>query len=63
VFHIIIDVVIGFSPDQYTVDESDGSVTYTVALLSDELAFDVVVEFFTEDGSAEGKTTCFTCSS
>jgi hypothetical protein len=55
VFHIIIDVVIGFNPDQYTVDESDGSVNFTVAVLSGELAFDVVVKFFTEDGSAEGR--------
>jgi hypothetical protein len=54
-FPIKIDVVIGFNPDQYIVDESDGSVNFTVAILSGELAFDVVVEFFTEDGNAEGK--------
>jgi hypothetical protein len=51
--------VIGFNPDQYTVDESVGSVNFTVTVLSGELAFDVMVEFFTEDDSAEGKTLCF----
>jgi hypothetical protein len=54
--------VIGFNPDQYTVDESDGSVNFTVAVLSGELELAVVVEFFTEDGSAEGRTLCFTYS-
>jgi hypothetical protein len=47
--------VVGFNPDQYIVDESDGSVNFTVAVLSGELTFDIVVEFFTEDGSAEGR--------
>ena len=47
-------VVIGFQPDQYTVDEGAGSVNFTVLVIDGELDFDVVVEFFTEDGSAQG---------
>ena len=51
-FHTV--VVIGFQPDQYTVDEGAGSVNFTVLVIDGELDFDVVVEFFTEDGSAQG---------
>ena len=47
-------VVIGFQPDQYTVDEGAGSVNFTVLVIDGQLDFDVVVEFFTEDGSAQG---------
>ena len=47
-------VVIGFQPDQYTVDEGAGSVNFTVLVIDGQLDFDVVVEFFTEDDSAQG---------
>ena len=47
-------VVIGFQPDQYTVDEGAGSVNFTVVVIDGQLDFDVVVEFFTEDDSAQG---------
>ena len=52
IFHAV--VVIGFQPDQYTVDEGAGSVNFTVLVIDGELDFDVVVEFFTEDDSAQG---------
>ena len=52
IFHTV--VVIGFQPDQYTVDEGADSVNFTVVVIDGELDFDVVVEFFTKDGSAQG---------
>ena len=59
--------MIGFQPDQYTVDEDAGSVNFTVVVIDGELGFDVVVEFFTEDGSAQGmyirkKSEAYFCS-
>ena len=51
-FHTV--VVIGFQPDQYTVDEDAGSVNFTVLVIDGQLGSDVVVVFFTEDGSAQG---------
>ena len=49
---INIAVTIGFDPDQYSVNEDDGSVSLTVRVLAGELARAVSVNFFTVDGSA-----------
>ena len=45
-------MTIGFDPDQYSVNEDDGSVSLTVRVLAGELARAVSVNFFTVDGSA-----------
>ena len=49
------DVVIGFSPVQFTVNESAGAVNFTIGILSGTLSLDVVVKFYTESITAEGK--------
>ena len=45
-------VTIGFDPDQYSVNEDDGSVSLTVQVLAGELARAVSVNFLTQDGTA-----------
>ena len=45
-------VTIGFDPDDYTVNETDGSVTLMVRLISGILERDVIVNFETTPGSA-----------
>ena len=45
-------MTIGFDPDEYFVNEEDGSVSLTVRVLAGELARTVSVNFFTEDGTA-----------
>ena len=45
-------VTIGFDPDDYTVNETDGSVTLMVRLISGVLERDVIVNFETTPGSA-----------
>ena len=47
-------VIIGFVPDEYQVNEAEGVVTFRIELITGVLDKDLVVEFFTEDGSAEG---------
>ena len=47
---------IGFTPTQYSGVESEGSIEFTVAVAFPEnLTTEVVVEFYTENGSAQGK--------
>lgn len=45
---------IGFEETQYTVNESFGEVTVSVAVLSGDLSSDVVVRLDTTERSAEG---------
>ena len=47
-------VVIGFLEEVYTVNESDGQVVVTVAVLGGQLSRTVEVELLTQDGSATG---------
>ncbi len=47
-------VVIGFLPDLYSVNEGDGVVIFTVAVISGTLGFDVTLDFSTTSGSALG---------
>ncbi len=56
------ELIIGFDSDSYTVSESDGTVSFIVRILSGTIdgrtpSSDVVVEFFTGDGSALGELT------
>ncbi len=44
--------VIGFDPISYVVNETDGTVTFTVKVLNGTLERSVFVTFFTSDGSA-----------
>ena len=46
--------VIGFEPADYTVDESAGTVNFTITLISGTISKDVLVEFFTNDSTAAG---------
>ena len=48
----ITDVTIGFLPDDYSVNEADGTVTLTVRVLAGQLARPVEVDFTTQDGTA-----------
>ena len=52
-FHLIA-VTIGFENTFYSVDESSGSLTVDVAVLSGDLSRDVVVRFDTRRDSATG---------
>ena len=52
---VFAGVVIGFVPDQYSANEVDGFITFRMELLIGVLVEDVVVEFYTESGSAEGE--------
>ena len=45
-------MTIGFDPDDYTVNEADGSVSLMVRLISGVLEREVVVDFQTTPGSA-----------
>ena len=45
-------MTIGFDPDEYTVNESDGSVIMMVRLISGVLEREVVVDFETTPGTA-----------
>ena len=51
-FFFTIAVTIGFRPQNYTVNEEDGSVTFTILLISGTLERDVTVPFFTSSGTA-----------
>ena len=46
------DVVIGFRPDTYEVDESAGEITLTVEVISGVLTDDVTLSYTTVEGSA-----------
>ena len=48
----VTDVTIGFLPDDYSVNEADGTVTLTVRVLAGQLARPVEVDFTTRDGTA-----------
>ena len=50
----LLGIVIGFSPSHYTVDESAGSVNFTVEIFNGILESDLLVEFYTERDSTEG---------
>ena len=56
-FLLSIGVTIGFVETLYSVDENDGSIVVTVAVLSGELSEDVVVGFNTQDDTATGLLT------
>lgn len=47
--------MIGFERTVYTVDENDGEVVVSVAVLEGEVTGDVVVQFTTPSGSARCK--------
>ena len=47
--------MIGIVPGDYSANEEDGVVSFRVELMGGVLANDVVVEFYTESGSAGGK--------
>ena len=49
---ILAVVTIGFQPENYTVNEVDGSVSVGVFLLSGTLEREVTVQFSTISGSA-----------
>lgn len=55
-FICFIEIVIGFIPESYTVGESVGFSNFMIEIISGVPSsnIEVVVEFFTEDGSAEG---------
>ena len=46
--------IFGFNPNTYTIDESEEKIVFIVSLVSGVLLRNVEIEFFTEDGSAEG---------
>ena len=54
----IVAVRIGFENPSYVVSESAGSLM-VCASLTGQLARDVVVTFFTEDGSATGQSILY----
>ena len=54
--HSHSEIVIGFDPDNYTVNEADGNVTLFVRLIQGELINPVQVEVYLSSGSAIGKT-------
>ena len=49
---------IGFSATEYTVSESDGSVSVTVELLAGEPSSPVFLSLVTVDGTATGVCVC-----
>ena len=51
-------MTIGFLETRYTVDEDDGTVNLLVGLISGNLTKDIVVRFYTEDGTATRKNKC-----
>ena len=48
-------VTIGFVETMYDINEGDGTVTLTIAVLSGELSEDVVLNFATLPGTASGE--------
>ena len=50
------DMIFGFVPDAYSIDESGQQVIFNVTLVMGTLVRDVEIEFFTEDGSALGNS-------
>lgn len=52
---ITTEVTFGFVPDTYTVSENERWVVFSVSLVSGILTKEVVIEFFTEDGSGSGE--------
>ena len=42
----------GFVPDTYSIDEAEMQVVFNVSLISDILNRDVVIRFYTENGTA-----------
>ena len=53
----VVEVVVGFDPTEYEVDEDDGSVTLTVRLISGVLERNVTVFFQTGPGTATSTGT------
>ena len=45
-------ITVGFAPDSYAVNETDGTVTLTVMILGGTLDRSAIVNFFTTDGTA-----------
>lgn len=60
-FHIyvVVAVTVGFNQVNYTVNEEDGSVTLSVALLSGILERNITVPFFTSSGTATQEGTYY----
>ena len=52
----MLGVIISFEEAVYTVNEADGKVTVSVAVLSGVLSSDVVVRMDTKDGNANGES-------
>ena len=52
---VLLGLIISFEEEVYTVNEADGEVTVSVALLSGVLSSDVVVRMDTKDGNAKGE--------
>ena len=51
----MLGLIISFEEEVYTVNEADGEVTVSVAVLSGVLSSDVVVRMDTKDGNAKGE--------
>ena len=48
------ELIFGFIPDTYTVNENERWVTFNVSLVSGSLTREVIIDFFTQDGSGLG---------
>ena len=46
------ELIFGFVPDTYSIDEAEKEVVFSVSLINGTLTRDVVIRFFTEDGTA-----------
>ena len=51
----MLGIIISFEEEVYTVNEADGEITVSVAVLSGVLYGDVVVTMDTRDGNAKSK--------
>ena len=54
---LLTDIIIGFDPATYTVNEADGTVTLTVKVLNGTISEErtIPVRVTTADGTAQGK--------
>ena len=46
------ELIFGFAPDTYSIDEAEKEVVFSVSLINGTLAREVAIQFFTEDGTA-----------
>lgn len=57
--YCFVETIIGFDVEEYSVDEGSHHAIFNVTVFSGMLSSAVVVEFFTEDGSGQGKQENF----